>query len=117
MTFKLTRRQTLAAFSAMAPMASWSPDAQAATPRDALVIAKSIDDTITLPVFEEEMDEDLGDVVVLYDEWNGSIKIPLDRNKEIEFETASRTFRVKGFSDASSGEFIDTFYIKFLKLA
>jgi len=48
MTFKLTRRQTLAAFSAMAPMASWSPDVQAATPRDALVIAKSIDDTITL---------------------------------------------------------------------
>ena len=79
--------------------------------------AMEIDDTITLPVFEEEMDEDLGDVVVLYDEWNGSIKIPLDRNKEIEFETASRTFRVKGFSDASSGEFIDTFYIRFLKLA
>lgn len=79
--------------------------------------AMEIDDTITLPVFEEEMDEDLGDVVVLYDEWNGSIKIPLDRNKEIEFETASRTFRVKGFSDTSSGEFIDTFYIRFLKLA
>ena len=48
MMFKLTRRQTLAAFSAMAPMATWSPDVQAATPRDALVIAKAIDDIITL---------------------------------------------------------------------
>lgn len=48
MMFKLTRRQTLAAFSAMAPLASWSTDVQAATPRDALVIAKAIDDTITL---------------------------------------------------------------------
>ena len=37
--FKLTRRQTLAAFTAMAPLATWSPDVQAATPRDALVIA------------------------------------------------------------------------------
>lgn len=79
--------------------------------------AMEIDGDITLPVFEEEMDEDLGDVVVLYDEWNGSIRIPLDRNKEIEFDEAGRMFSVKGFSDASSGEFIDTFYIKFLKLA
>lgn len=46
--FKLTRRQALAAFSAMAPVAAWSPKVEAATPRDALVIAKSIDDTITL---------------------------------------------------------------------
>lgn len=79
--------------------------------------AMEIDDTIVLPVFEEEEDEDLGDVVVLYDEWNGSIKIPLDRNKEIEFDEAGRMFSVKGFSDTSSGEFIDTFSIRFLKLA
>ena len=46
--FKLSRRQALAAFSAMAPVATWSPTVQAATPRDALVIAKAIDDTITL---------------------------------------------------------------------
>ena len=46
--FKLTRRQALAAFSAMAPVAGWSPKVEAATPRDALVVAKAIDDTITL---------------------------------------------------------------------
>ena len=46
--FKLTRRQALAAFSAMAPVAAWSPKVEAATPRDALVIAKAIDDIITL---------------------------------------------------------------------
>ena len=45
---KLSRRQTLAAFTAMAPFATWSPQAEAATPRDALVVAKSIDDIITL---------------------------------------------------------------------
>lgn len=46
--FKLTRRQTLAAFTAMAPLATWSPEARAATPRDALVIAKTIDDMVSL---------------------------------------------------------------------
>lgn len=45
---KLSRRQTLAAFTAMAPFVAWSPAAEATTPRDTLVIAKSIDDTITL---------------------------------------------------------------------
>lgn len=79
--------------------------------------AMEIDDTITLPVFEDEMDEDLGEAIVLYDEWNGSIRIPADLNKEIEFDEPSRMFRVKGFSDSSPDEWVDTFSIRFLNLA
>jgi peptide/nickel transport system substrate-binding protein len=44
---KPTRRQTLAGFTTIASAAAWMPRAQA-TPRDALVIGKAIDDTITL---------------------------------------------------------------------
>ena len=76
-----------------------------------------IDDTIMLPVFEEELHAELGDVVVLYDEWNGNIIIPIVENKEIEFDTASRTFHVKGFRGEYSEDPIETFNIKFLKLA
>ena len=45
---KLSRRQTLAAFTAVAPFAAWTPQAAAATPRDTAVIAKQMDDIITL---------------------------------------------------------------------
>lgn len=76
-----------------------------------------IDDTIMLPVFEEELHAELGDVVVLYDEWNGNIIIPIVENKEIKFDTASRTFHVKGFLGEYSEDPIETFNIKFLKLA
>ena len=71
--FKLTRRQTLAAFTAMAPLASWSTDAGAATPRDALIIAKAIDDTITLDPGEcyeltgIEIDTNLYDRILRYE--------------------------------------------------
>jgi hypothetical protein len=77
--------------------------------------AMEVGNIITLPVFEEEMDEDLGDVVVLYDEWNGSIKIPYSRNPVIEFDKVGRTYQVKGF--AENEMLIDTFSIRFLKLA
>lgn len=76
-----------------------------------------IDDTIMLPVFEEELHAELGDVVVIYDEWNGNIIVPIDENKEIEFDTSSRTFHIKGFLGEYSEDPIETFNIRFLKLA
>ena len=79
--------------------------------------AMEIDDTIMLPVFEDEMDEEPGEAVVLYDEWNGSIRIPADLNKEIEFDETGHMFRVKGFSDTGSDGSADTFSIRFLNLA
>lgn len=78
--------------------------------------AIEIDDTVMLPVFEEEMDETLGDTLVLYDEWNGNITIPLDRNKDVEFDEIARSFEVKGFTERSDRELIETFRIRFLKL-
>lgn len=75
------------------------------------------DGTITDLYFEEELHSELGDVVVIYDEWNGNITIPIDENKEIEFDTASRTFHIKGFLGGYSEDPIETFNIRFLKLA
>lgn len=78
--------------------------------------AMEIDDTIMLPAFEEGEDVKHGDVVILYDEWNGSIGIPTDLNKEIGFDAIGRTYSVKGFN-SNSEDSIETFSIRFLKLA
>lgn len=80
--------------------------------------AMEIDETIMLPSFEEEMHAEFGDVVVIYDEWNGRITIPIADNKQIEFNKSGREYRVKGYRGGSeTDEFIETFYIKLLKLA
>ena len=44
---KLSRRQTLAGLSAVTPLATLIEQAQAATPKDTVVIASQIDDIIT----------------------------------------------------------------------
>ena len=79
--------------------------------------AMEIDETIVLPAFEEKEDGDLGNVVVLYDEWNGSITIPYSRNPLIDFDSMGRTYSVKGFSSSGSVDSIETFNIRFLELA
>lgn len=79
--------------------------------------AIEIDESITDLFFEEELHSELGDVVVIYNEWSGNIIVPIDENKEIEFDTASRMFHIKGFLGEYSEDPIETFNIRFLKLA
>lgn len=79
--------------------------------------AIEIDDMIMPSNFENEIDEELGEAVVIHDEWNGGIRVPQSMNPVIEFDTIGRTYSVKGFSSSGGGEFIETFSIRFLKLA
>lgn len=75
--------------------------------------AMEIDDTVMLPAFEEELHEEYGNVVIIYDEWNGHITIPIELNGQIEFDEVSRDFTLNGFTRAYEES---TFRIRLLKL-
>ena len=81
--------------------------------------AVQIGEDIVFPIFEKKEDKKGGFMIHIcgYRDESIAIAIPSNLNKEIEFDTASRMFRVKGFRAHSIHKESSHTNIRFLKIA